>query len=126
MADLRVWETPAAGQASTASATDLTLSFGSGTETIFPNQCFTPLSFHVWNTGANAIDFAVLASNDRTLAIAFWVDQLLTGFTNVAASAAVAVSIPQPGFAFYRITVVDHVGASHGTGNAAIAKMASE
>ena len=126
MADFRTWETPVAGQASTSSYVDVVLNCRGGTETIFPNQTFTPLSFHAWNTGVNAIDCKVLASNDRTLTASLWVDQALAGFTNLAANAAVLVSLPQPGFAFYRVQTQDHVSSSHGTANIALAKLASE
>lgn len=130
MADFRTRESLAAGQATTSAYVDLPLVYkadgSNATEVIFYNQAFTPLSFHVWNTGANAIDFKVLASNDRALADTLWVDQALTGFTNVGAAAAAAVSIAQPGFAFYKIQVQDHAGGSHGTAHAALAKQASE
>ena len=131
MADFRSRETPSAGQATTNAYVDVPLlikSDGSNaTEVIFSNtSTFAPLSFHVWNDGANAIDFKVLASNDRSLADSLWVDQALTGFTNVAANAAVAVSIAQPGFAFYKVQTQDHVGGSHGTAHVALAKQGTE
>ena len=130
MADFRSRETPSAGQATTNAYVDVPLVYkadGSGAaEAIFPNNTLAPLSFHVWNDGANAIDFKVLASNDRSLADALWVDQALTGFTNVAANAAVAVSIAQPGFAFYKVQTQDHVGNSHGTAHVALAKQGTE
>ena len=128
MADFRTRESAAAGQATTVSYVDLPLIYQSSgaSQPIVENQSFTPLGFHVWNTGANAIDFKVLGSNDSTLADSLWVDQALTGFTNVGAAAAVTAVIAQPGLAFYKIQVQDHVGASHGTANAAVAKMASE
>lgn len=129
MADFRTRATVAAGQATTSAYVDLPLIWqgpSGAAKPIIENQAFTPLGFHVWNTGANAIDFKVLGSNDSTLADSLWVDQALTGFTNVGAGAGVTVTIAQPGLAFYKIQVQDHVGASHGTANAAVAKMASE
>lgn len=130
MADSRTWETKPAGQVTTSAYVDVPLVIkadgSNAAEVIFPNDTYAALAVHVWNSGANAIDFKVLASNDRTLADSLWVDQALTGFTNVAASAAVLVTIASPGARFYKVQTQDHVGGAHGTANVAFNKTGTE
>ena len=78
-----------------------------------------PLSFHVWNTGANNIDFKVLASNDRTLVDALWVDLALT-LTAVAASTGKTASIASPAHAYYKAQTKASVAAAQGAANVAV------
>lgn len=128
MADLRTRTSVAAGQVTTDTATDVSLIYDAASganEVVFPNQCFTPLSFHVWNSGANNIDAKVLGSNTRDLADSFWVDQSLS-LTAVGAGSAKTASIAQPGLAFYKVQVASSATSTPGTAHVTLAKMASE
>lgn len=123
-----------AGVATVDAYTDVTLYFGSYDEDnasyTNPNAVWTnvngaPIYVHAWNTGANNIDVKVLASNDRTLADAYWVDLSLS-LTAIATTTGKAATIAQPGMAFLKVQAKSSASSTPGTVNVAISQRGFE
>lgn len=91
----------------------------------FNNVNAGPIAIHVWNTGANSIDFRVIASNDDTLAETLWVDLSLS-LTAVGTGAAKMATIAQPGYAFLRVQVKATAGGAQGTAHCVISQRGFE
>lgn len=117
-----------AAETSTNSYADLTLFFGpdsTNPDTVFTNVNGAPISFHVYNTGASNLDFQVLASNDRTLAVGYWVDVSLS-LTAVGTLSGKRGTIAQPGDAFYRVQIKSSAPDTPSTGGVVISQRGFE